>query len=61
LLPVGQNEEIKVRLESCEPKPKTLTELNLLDWEFTLSSKEKRVIRFDFIVETPQEMEVVGF
>jgi len=60
LLPVGQNEKIKVRLESCEPKPIAQTELNLLDWEFNLPSKEKRLIRFDFIVETPQEMEVMG-
>ena len=59
-IPVGQHEDIKVRLESCEPKPTLQTELNLLDWELALAAKEKRTIRFDFTVEYPQGMEVVG-
>jgi hypothetical protein len=31
-----------------------------LDWELELAPKEKRVVRFDFSVEHPQEMSVVG-
>jgi uncharacterized protein (TIGR02231 family) len=59
-LPVGRHEDIKVRLESAAPPPAEQTELNLLDWKFTLAPKEKRVVRFDFSVESPQEMELVG-
>lgn len=59
-LPVSRHEEIKIRLESADPRPTKQTELNLLDWELTLAPKEKRVIRFDFSVEHPQGMEVMG-
>jgi uncharacterized protein (TIGR02231 family) len=59
-LPVGRHEEIKVRLESAEPKPQDLSELNLLKWEFELASKEKQTVRFNFSVEYPQAMEITG-
>ena len=59
-IPVARHEEIKVKLESCEPKATTHSELNLLDWELNLAAKEKRTIRFDFSVEFPQTMEVRG-
>jgi uncharacterized protein (TIGR02231 family) len=59
-LPVARHEEIKVRLESADPRPTEHDELNLLDWELELAPKEKRVVRFDFSVEHPQEMSVVG-
>ena len=49
-----------MRLESCEPKATTQSELNLLDWELELAAKEKRTLRFDFSVEFPQAMEVRG-
>ena len=35
-------------------------ELNLLDWELTLAPGEKRVVRFDFTVEHPREMSLIG-
>lgn len=59
-LPVAQHEDIKVRLESADPKPSEQTELNLLNWELTLAPKEKRTLRFDFSLEFPQHMEVIG-
>jgi uncharacterized protein (TIGR02231 family) len=58
--PVSRQEDIKVRLEYTEPKPTEQTELNQLSWEFTLQVKEKRAVRFDFSVEYPQGMEVLG-
>ena len=58
--PVSRHEEIKVRLEAADPKPVEVSELNLLRWEFSLEPKEKRSVRFDFLVDTPQGMEVVG-
>lgn len=59
-IPVSLDENIKVRLESCDPKPSEQSELNLLKWELTLAPKEKRTVRFDFTVETPQGMEISG-
>ena len=59
-MPVARHEEIKIRLESAEPRPGEHSELNLLAWDFTLAPKEKRVVRFDFSVEYPQGMEVLG-
>jgi uncharacterized protein (TIGR02231 family) len=57
-MPVSRHEELKVRLESAEPKPTMQSELNLLEWEMALSPKEKRTVRFDFVVEYPQGMDV---
>jgi uncharacterized protein (TIGR02231 family) len=59
-IPVARHEEIKVKLEACEPKPGEQTELNLIKWELSLEPKEKRNVRFDFSVDSPQGMEVVG-
>jgi uncharacterized protein (TIGR02231 family) len=59
-IPMAQHEDIKVRLETCEPKPTKQSELNLLDWELVLAPKEKRLIRFDFTIEYPQGMELLG-
>lgn len=59
-IPVARHEEVKVKLESADPKPSEHSELNLLDWELSLAPKEKRTVRFDFGVECPQEMELLG-
>ena len=59
--PVSRHEEVKVHLESADPKPVEVSEMNLLRWEFTLEPHEKRTIRFDFAVDSPQGMEIVGF
>lgn len=59
-LPVAKHEDIKVRLESAEPRPSQHSELNLLEWTITLAPGEKRSVRFDFSVEHPQGMEVMG-
>jgi len=59
-IPLGCHEDIKTRLESSIPKPAEQTELNLLTRELNLASQEKRQARFDFSLEYPQEMEVIG-
>jgi len=58
--PVSRHEEIKVRLESADPKPAEISEMNLLRWEFTLEPHEKRTVRFDFAVDSPHGMEITG-
>jgi len=59
-IPVAGHEAIKVRLESAEPKPAKQSELNILEWELALAPKEKRLVRFDFSVEYPPEMQLSG-
>lgn len=59
-IPVAKHEDIKVKLEACEPKPSEQSELNILKWEFGLESKEKRTLRFDFSVDNPQGMDLIG-
>jgi uncharacterized protein (TIGR02231 family) len=59
-IPVARHEDIKVRLEAADPKPTAQSELNRLEWVFNLAAKEKRTVRFDFVVEYPQGMDVIG-
>lgn len=59
-IPVSRHENIKVRLESTEPKPAEETKLGLLRWELSLPPGEKRTVRFDFLVEHPRDMKVMG-
>ncbi len=59
-IPVPRHEDIKVKLEFAEPKPAQQTELNLLEWTLTLEPGGKQVVRFDFTVEHPREMRLVG-
>ena len=59
-IPVSRHEDIKVKLESAEPKPTKQSELNLLDWELVLAPGEEQVVRFDFTVEHPRGMDLLG-
>jgi hypothetical protein len=59
-IPVARDELIKVRLDSADPKPSEQTELNQLEWKLTLDKGAKRTIRFDYSVEYPRSMDVVG-
>ena len=59
-LPVARDEQIKVKLDSADPKPSEQAELNQLEWKLTLDKGAKRTIRFDYTVEYPRSMDVVG-
>jgi len=59
-IPVAGHEEIKVSLESVQPKPTRQDELNILEWDLTLAPKEKRQVRYDFSVAYPPEMQLIG-
>jgi uncharacterized protein (TIGR02231 family) len=58
--PVSRHEDIKVKLDSTDPRPQEQTELNLMCWDIKLEMGEKRAIRYEFSVEHPQAMTVVG-
>jgi uncharacterized protein (TIGR02231 family) len=59
-LPVSRHEQIKVKLESTDPKPSEQTELNELSWNLSLAPNDKRFVRFDFTIEHPVSMTVSG-
>jgi uncharacterized protein (TIGR02231 family) len=59
-IPVPRHEDVKVKLEFADPKPTQQTELNLLNWELTLAAGESRTVRFDFTVEYPRTMSLMG-
>ena len=59
-IPVSFHEEVKVNLESIDPVPTERTELNMLKWELTLEPNESLTLHYDFSVESPQGMTVIG-
>jgi uncharacterized protein (TIGR02231 family) len=59
-IPVSRHEEVKVILESVDPAIEEHTELNLLKWVLTLNPGEEQSVRFDFRVEFPRDMNLVG-
>jgi uncharacterized protein (TIGR02231 family) len=59
-IPVARHEEIKVRLDMAEPRPTKQTELGILEWELGLEPGQEQTIRFDFNVEHPRSLTVIG-
>ncbi len=58
-LPVSRNEQIKVRLSRSNPQIQ-LGEMGILEWQLTLPPQERREVYYQFNVEHPQELTVVG-
>lgn len=59
-LPVPRDEQIKVKLEAYDPKPTEHTHLNLMEWKLVIGPGTKPVIRFEFSVEYPRSLDVIG-
>lgn len=59
-IPVSRHEDIKVQLSRSNPLPTEEAELGILKWELTLAAREKRDIEFEFVIESPKEMTLVG-
>jgi uncharacterized protein (TIGR02231 family) len=59
-LPVSRHEQIKVKLEAADPKPAKVTDLHQLEWKLTLDKGAKQVLHFEYSVEAPRAMDVVG-
>jgi uncharacterized protein (TIGR02231 family) len=58
-LPVSRNEQIKVRLIRSNPEIQ-LGEMGILEWELTFAAQERREIYYQFNVEHPPELMVIG-
>jgi uncharacterized protein (TIGR02231 family) len=58
--PVARHEQIKVKLESATPPPAEQSELNILEWRLRLASGAKQNVMFEYLVEHPRSLEIVG-
>lgn len=58
-LPVSRNEQIKVRLIRSNPQIQ-LGEMGILEWLLTLAPQERREVYYQFTVEHPPELTIVG-
>ncbi|MDM9384956.1 mucoidy inhibitor MuiA family protein [Chlorogloeopsis sp. ULAP01] len=58
-LPVSRSEQIKVRLLRCNPQIQ-LGEMGRLEWEITIPAQAKQEIYYQFAVEHPPQLTVVG-
>ncbi|HET7088214.1 MAG TPA: mucoidy inhibitor MuiA family protein [Anaerolineae bacterium] len=59
-MPVSRHESVKVRLESVDPKHAEQSEMNELTWKLSLEPGAKQLVRFDFSVEHPRDLQVAG-
>lgn len=58
-IPLARHEEIKVKLDSAQPKPE-VDRLHRLEWALSLQPGEKSVIEFAFSVEYPRQLRIQG-
>ncbi|MBW4593062.1 MAG: mucoidy inhibitor MuiA family protein [Brasilonema angustatum HA4187-MV1] len=58
-LPISRNEQIKVRLNRSNPQIQ-LGEMGILEWSLALSPQAQCEVYYQFVVEHPPELTVVG-
>jgi uncharacterized protein (TIGR02231 family) len=58
--PVTRHEQVKVKLESCDPKPSEQAELGELKWQLTIAPNATQTSRFEFSIEQPVNLTVTG-
>lgn len=59
-VPVSRHEQIKVKLDTARPQPAEQTDLNVLEWQLQLPSGESQTITYEYSVEHPRSLQVVG-
>ncbi len=59
-IPVARNEQIKVKLDTARPTPSEHSDLNLLEWHLTLTPGVKQQIVYEFVVEYPPALHIIG-
>ena len=58
--PVSRHEQIKIRLDRVAPESAEHSELHILKWQLDLAPAEKKTIRYEYQVEHPRALHVVG-
>lgn len=59
-LPVSQHEKVKVKIQYIQPQPRDHTKLELVVWQLALAPDAEQKIEYQFVVEHPQDMKVIG-
>ncbi len=59
-LPVSRHAQVKVKLDGATPQPSKHSDLNQLEWKLALAPAAKQAVQFEFSVELPRAMDVVG-
>ncbi len=59
-IPVARHEDVKVKLTAADPALSEQDDMGILTWRLTLAPGEKKTARFEFLVEHPRDMDVVG-
>jgi uncharacterized protein (TIGR02231 family) len=59
-IPVARHEQIKVKLDKVKPEPAEQTDLHLSEWHLSLAAGETQTIEYEFVVEHPRSLQIVG-
>ena len=59
-IPIARHEQIKVKLERAKPEPTEQSDLQLLEWHLTLAAGGSQTIEYEFMVEHPRSLQLVG-
>lgn len=59
-IPVSRHELVRVRRQDVTPKPNEETDMGEIKWTLTLAPNETREIRFEFTIERPRDLQLVG-
>ncbi len=58
--PVSQHEQIKVKLDTAQPRPSDQTDMHMLEWELAMAPQSEQTILLQYSIEHPREMTVAG-
>lgn len=59
-IPNSRHEQIKIKLEQAQPAPAEKSDLNLLEWHLSLPAGGEQKIAYEYTVEHPRNLQVVG-
>lgn len=58
--PVSQHEQIKVKLDTAQPRPADQTDMHMLEWELTMAPQSEQKLLLQYSIEHPRDMTVAG-
>ncbi len=58
--PVSQHEQIKVKLDTVQPRPSDQSDMHMLEWELAMTPQFEQTILLQYSIEHPREMTVAG-
>ncbi len=59
-IPTSRHEQIKIKLDKVSPDPAERSDLNLLEWQVRLEVGGETAVFYEYTVEHPRTMDVVG-